>query len=249
MQWRKIDLACAFADAANYAEAKHILLSVLETAAGREGSLFLACQVDLVRAMVKLGELTEATRKLEHMKLRLERAPFLCADGAFGEVVLNHVNELLGEVYVRTGELDNAAAVLSEALIKESIVGGRDPFRLVALMRVCARYHRACGHASMVCLVLRVVTGILDDEERDPCLRASAHIDLAFAEVAVGEKAAAASRLGSALRCLRKRKRLAHTTEDINAASKRMAKMIVPRRRLRGRRHPEDVEPRPTLSA
>ena len=168
VQWRKLHLAHAYADTADYAEAKRILASVLETATGREGSLFLACQVDMARAMVKLGELGQATRTLECIRISVERVPPMPPDVEFVESVLNQVNEVLGDVYVRTGELDKAKAVLNEARSKASAIGGRAPFRLVALMRVCARYHRACGHASKVCLALRVVTGVLYVEESDP---------------------------------------------------------------------------------
>ena len=151
---------------------------------------------------------------------------------------------LLGDVYIRMGFFSKAARVLSEALCTEMGVGKLVPHRVVALMRVFARYFRARGHASMVCSALRVVTNILDEVERDQCIRATAHVDLAFAEAVVGEKAAAVSRLSAAVRCLRKRKRDSYAMSIVPGASRCLAKLVVPRRRLRGRWHSEDVEPR-----
>ena len=103
VQWRKLQLASAYADAGKHAEAKRVIVGILETVSGRKGSLFLACQVDLARARIKLKELHEAKHALEDMKLSLERAPYFLADRAFGEVVFREVCKHLVDVYLRMG--------------------------------------------------------------------------------------------------------------------------------------------------
>ncbi len=80
VQWRKLHLASAYVAAGDYAEAKRVLVSVSETASGRTGSLFLACQVDLARAMIKLGEMREAKHTLERVNVCLESNLHLLAD-------------------------------------------------------------------------------------------------------------------------------------------------------------------------
>ena len=78
--------------------------------------------------------------------------------------------------------------------------------------------------------------------ETDECLKCTVQFDIAIAEVKMGEHDTARARLSAVIPTLRRRKRDCQSADLLRRAARCLSRIVSPKRRLRRKTWPEEVE-------
>ena len=229
---RKLELALALTKTASVGEAKRLLRDIIAHA--WPPWLCAVSKVELARVLRDSGEVRAATDLLEQLVhcLAGETAPW--AQHEYIEACT-----LFGACCVDLGRLDQAETLLFRVMKSYLHNENSSARKVVECMRLIADYYEARCNFTLVLETHRAIVKIMGREELDPSRVALANIDLAKAEVLVGEPSASA-RLRSAILVLRKRKHDKRAREALPDARKTLASLIKPKRRLFKKTFPED---------
>lgn len=234
---RKLDVAIALSHCGQHLEKQQLLepLLRLKTSAQNEW-LIQVGRLEHARACLALADYAQTKRSLRTLwKLRKTDDKFLAL--LFAEALC-----LFAKASLYHGNGPAAWKALQEALRvsdRHSDVKG-SALSAASALRTVADCQQAAGSYAAAAGTLRRVTSMLEQlSPRDTYTSACARVDESAVHIAAGKWAEAKALLREALPELRKRKGSHTRTSE---AALLMANLVQPRKRLRGRWHPECVE-------
>lgn len=233
---RTFELALILAEDNQHDEAIALLLSVQDaTPAGH--LMGFACQVEIARSRVFMGSLRSAQDVLETVLGALVDKPGARASAISAEACL-----VQHSISTLTGDLITASRFLSRALSGLIICSDPEPSVVLKCLRTVARHHVRCKELTKASATYKMVVALSEKADENPVARAGVHIELAETQAGLGENRQAVQRTLQALRCLGERNRDPLAALLIPRARRLFASLAPPRRRMRQRCHPEDVE-------
>ena len=153
---------------------------------------------------------------------------------------LVHTLIILGDAYLQRGDMVMADEKLTKAVLVAGTTRGHNSVDLLKALQSIGQMFGAAGEWDWKAATQNVIVKVMN-KERDPGIRAAAQAELGMTEAFLG-RPGARHRLRDALRVLRRRKNDRGAEVLIPRARQSLSKLVKPRRRLRGRHHPEDVE-------
>lgn len=229
------DLGTMLAMDNQHAEAIHIFSAISHNAS--IGSFaHLACQVEIARSKVTEGLIAPAVDILEHVLNESDGEVDKLANLVFTEACL-----VLYTVYAKTGDLNNPAVKTILARALETMIESHhpDPDAIVRCLRVIARYQMHCRNIQMAERAFRAAISLSDASGEDIVSQVEVQIDYAVTLIAMGRETQAATLLCEAISILRSRTLDATAASLLPRARRLVYPLISQRRRMRGRRHPE----------
>ena len=230
----KLELATALAIAGDAEKAKRLLQDII-AAAVEPSWLVSVAKVELARTLRNSGEPAAACRALEGLVPCLARAADRWAQHEHVEACT-----LLGACYLDLGHLAMAEKKLFLAMDDHLHNENCCAKKVVACMRHIANYYEARNELVLARDTYRVVLNIVEAEECDPSRVALARLDLASADIKIGDISQAAARLRGVIQALRKRKHDGYAMEALPESRKKLASVVRPSKRLRAKTLPED---------
>ena len=198
--------------------------------------------LETAQNLLAIGQIEEAEGCLRSVMPRLLEMPTTVSSG----VLFANCCMLLCKTNMQQGKPGPARAWLRRALNIQADLGLDGP--LATSLELDAKLLSREGEYHLAKKTLQSAELILSTSETDECLRGSVQVQIATAEMQLGEKDSARARLSRVLPMLRRKQHDHFGADLLPAAARALSRLVSPSRRLRRKTWPERVEHREAAS-
>ena len=202
----------------------------------------LLIKIETAQSLLAIGHVDDADACLRGVMPRILELPRTFGNG----ILFASCCTLLCKTSMQQAKFGPARAWLRRALNIQADLGLNAS--LATSLELDAKLLSRQGKYDLAKRTLQTAEDIMSEAESDEVLKGSVQVQIANAEIHLGEHGPARARLSRVLTMLRKRKHDHFATELLPIAACALARIVTPSRRLRRKTGPERVEHRKAAS-
>jgi tetratricopeptide (TPR) repeat protein len=202
----------------------------------------LLIQIETAQSLLAIGHVDDADACLRGVMPMILEMPRTFGNG----ILFASCCTLLCKTSMQQAKFGPARAWLRRALNIQADLGLNAS--LATSLELDAKLLSRQGKYDLAKRTLQTAEDIMSEAESDEVLKGSVQVQIANAEIHLGEHGPARARLSRVLTMLRKRKHDHFATELLPIAACALARIVTPSRRLRRKTGPERVEHRKAAS-
>jgi len=202
----------------------------------------LLIKIETAQSLLAIGHVDDADACLRGVMPRILEMPRTFGNG----ILFASCCTLLCKTSMQQAKFGPARAWLRRALNIQADLGLNAS--LATSLELDAKLLSSQGKYDLAKRTLQTAQDIMSEAESDEVLKGSVQVQIANAEIHLGEHGPARARLAAVLPMLRRRKRDHFATDLLPIAACALSRIVTPSRRLRRKTGPERVEHRKAAS-